>query len=171
MPETLHMPAGSEFRVMSSASDPERDPCEIEFTVMSRGAAPPPHIHPRQSETFTVIEGDSFELRLPGYKPLAPGESHTVAAGTSHTYRNLGDGPVRVRAVHDPGLSFERYVRRLVATTQQLGVVRVSPGMLVCMSRLWHEHADTIRPASPAVQAVMTVLRNVGRVTGPRPAP
>jgi hypothetical protein len=65
MADALTMPDGTTFEFVRKPADPERDPSEVLFTAQPNGPAPPPHIHPRQRETFTLEEGD-FELLLGG---------------------------------------------------------------------------------------------------------
>ena len=72
------MPDGTTFEFVREPADPERDPSEVVFTAQPGGPAPPPHVHPRQREIFTLEEGD-FELLIDGeWKALQPGDSVTV---------------------------------------------------------------------------------------------
>ena len=103
MGEILTMPDGTTFEFVREPADPERDPSEMVFTAQPNGPAPPPHIHPRQREVFTLEEGD-FELLVDGdWRKLAPGESLAIEPGQTHTYRNKGTRTARVRTVHEPG--------------------------------------------------------------------
>src|SRR5688500_20167572 len=91
------MPDGTTFEFVREPADPERDPSEMVFTAQPGGPAPPPHVHPRQRETFTLEEGD-FELLVDGeWRKLAPGESLAIEPGQTHTYRNEGAQTARVR--------------------------------------------------------------------------
>lgn len=169
MGDVLEMPDGSVFEIVRSPADPARDPSEIAFTVLPRGPAPPPHVHDHQRETFTLEEGD-FELLLDGdWCALAPGESLTVEAGATHTFRNHGTRTARVRTVHDPGLSFEDYIRDLHATAIAHGSMGISPGMAVRMAVLWRTYAETIRPGPLPLRAALGVVGRVGPVVGLKP--
>ena len=171
MGEVMTMPDGSTFEVLRSPADPERDPSEIVFTAKPNGPAPPPHIHPRQREIFTLEEGD-FELLVDGdWRKLAPGESVVVEAGQSHTYRNAGTRTARVRTVHEPGLSFEAYIRELHATVVEHGVDRITTAMAARMAVLWRRHSDTIQPGPAPIKLAFAVLGRIGPVLGWRPAP
>ena len=164
------MPDGTTFEVVRSPADPERDPSEIVFTAKPNGPAPPPHVHPRQREIFTLEEGD-FELLLDGgWRKLAPGESVTVEPGQTHTYRNRGAATARVRTVHEPGLSFEQYLRDLHATVVDHGVERITPAMAARMAGLWRRHADTIRPGPPPLRLAFGILGRLGPLLGLRPS-
>jgi quercetin dioxygenase-like cupin family protein len=169
MSEILTMPDGTTFEVLQSPADPERDPSEVVFTAKPGGPAPPPHIHPRQRETFTLEEGD-FELKLDGkWRKLAPGESVTVPAGATHTYRNEGTQTARVRTVHEPGLSFEQYIRDLHATVAEHNAVKITPGVAVRMAVIWRNHSDTIQAGDLPMKMAFGVLGRVAPLLGLRP--
>lgn len=158
------MPDGSVYAVTARPADPSREPLEMEFLLMPDCPAPPPHVHPAgQRETYEVLEG-SFEVRKGReWRRLEPGESVTVEPGEVHTFRNRGPAPVRVRNLHDPGHSFERYIRRLHAVVTQHDFRGVSPKAGVYLSMLWAEHRDTIAPANPVQRLGMGMLATVGR--------
>ena len=164
------MPDGTTFEIVRSAAAPERDPSEIVFTARPNGPAPPPHLHPHQREVFTLEEGD-FELLLDGeWRRLAPGESVTVEPGAVHTYRNEGTATARVRTVHEPGLSFETYIRRLHGTAVEHGLTRITPATAARMAVLFREHSDTIQAGPLPIRVAFAVLGRVGPLLGLRPA-
>jgi quercetin dioxygenase-like cupin family protein len=169
--EILTMPDGTTFEVVRSPADPERDPSEIVFTAKPNGPAPPPHVHPRQREVFTLEEGD-FELLIDGeWRALAPGESVTVEPGATHTYRNKGTMTARVRTVHEPGLSFEQYVRDLHATIAEHDMTKLTPAMAARLAVIWREHADTIQAGPLPLKVAFAVLGRVAPLLGLRPTP
>jgi quercetin dioxygenase-like cupin family protein len=171
MGELMTMPDGSTFEVLRSPADPERDPSEMVFTAHPNGPAPPPHVHPRQRETFTLESGD-FELLLDGeWRKLGPGESLSIEAGQTHTYRNRGAATARVRTVHEPGLSFEEYIRELHATATEHGADKVTPAMAARMAGLWRRHSDTIQPGPAPLKLAFGVLGRIGPLLGLRPSP
>lgn len=171
MAEILTMPDGTTFEVVRSPADPERDPSEVHFTAQPNGPAPPPHVHPRQREVFTLEEGD-FELLVDGeWRKLAPGESLAIEPGQTHTYRNEGTKTARVRTVHEPGLSFEQYIRELHATAAEHGAVKITPAMAARMAVIWRRHSDTIKPAQLPVKIAFAILGRVAPLLGLRPSP
>jgi quercetin dioxygenase-like cupin family protein len=161
--DRLEMPDGTVYSVTSSASDPERDPVVMEFLLPPGCVAPPPHVHPGgQRETFEVLEG-AFELRSGrDWQRLEAGQSLTVEPGTVHTFRNRAPGPARVRNVHDPAYSFERYIRRVHALATEHGFTRMSPRAALYLALLAREHGDTFVPAPP-LRAPMTLLSYIAR--------
>jgi quercetin dioxygenase-like cupin family protein len=168
--EALAMPDGTTFEVVRSPADPERDPSEIVFTAQPDGPAPPPHVHPRQREVFTLEEGD-FELLVDGeWRTLAPGESLAIEPGVTHTFRNKGTRTARVRTVHEPGLSFEAYIRELHATAAEHGTIKITPAMAARMAVIWRRHSDTIQPGPLPLKVAFAVLGRVGPLVGLRPS-
>ena len=164
------MPDGTTFEVVRSPADPERDPSEVVFTAKPGGPAPPPHIHPRQREVFTLEEGD-FELLVDGeWRKLAPGESLAIEPGGTHTYRNKGTATARVRTVHEPGLSFEGYIRDLHATIVEHNVTKVTPAMAARMAVIWRRHSDTIQPGPLPLKVAFAVLGRVAPLLGVKPS-
>ena len=171
MGDVLTMPDGTSFEILRSAADPERDPSEMAFTAKPNGPAPPPHVHPRQREVFTLEDGD-FELLLDGeWHKLAPGESLAIEPGQTHTYRNKGTATARVRTVHEPGLSFEQYIRELHATVVEHGAEKLTPAMAARLAGLWRKHSDTIRPGPPPLRLAFGILGRIGPLVGLRPSP
>ena len=170
MSEILTMPDGTTFEFVRSPADPERDASEVVFTAQPDGPAPPPHIHPRQRETFTLEEGD-FELLVDGdWRKLAPGESFSIESGQTHTYRNKGTQTARVRTVHEPGLSFEQYLRDLHATMAEHDSMKVTPAVAARMAVIWRNHSDTIQPGDLPMKVAFGALSRVGPLLGWRPA-
>jgi quercetin dioxygenase-like cupin family protein len=171
MGETLTMPDGTSFEFVREPADPARDPSEMVFTAQPNGPAPPPHVHPRQRETFTLEEGD-FELLVDGdWRKLAPGESLAIEPGQTHTYRNKGTQTARVRTVHEPGLSFDDYIRELHATVTEHGSMKITPAMAARLAVIWRRHSDTIQPGDLPMKLAFGILGRVGPLLGARPSP
>ena len=164
------MPDGTTFEFVREPADPERDPSEMVFSAHPGGTAPPPHIHPRQRETFTLEEGD-FELLVDGHwRKLAPGESLAIEPGQTHTYRNEGTRTARVRTVHEPGLSFDDYIRELHATATEQNAVKITPGVAARMAVIWRRHSDTIQPGPLSLKIAFGILGRVAPLVGLKPA-
>lgn len=164
------MPDGTTFEVVRSVEDPERDPSEMVFTAQPNGPAPPPHVHPRQRETFTCEQGD-FELLVDGeWRVLPPGESLTIQPGQVHTYRNEGAQTAKVRTVHEPGLEFEQYIRDLHATVVEHDIRRITPGAAARMAVIWRKYSDTIQPGPLPLRVAFGLLGRIGPRLGLKPS-
>jgi quercetin dioxygenase-like cupin family protein len=156
--DRLAFPDGSVYTVVRPAADPRRDPLVMEFLLQPRCPAPPPHLHPGgQKETFEVLDG-AFELRQGGsWQRLEAGQALTVEPGEIHTFRNHETAPVRVHNVHEPGHSFERYIRRVHAVATEHGFAKVTPRAALYLAALMREHSDTILPAAPLRLPIATL--------------
>src|SRR5688572_15972327 len=68
---------------------------EVENELQPK-SGPPMHVHYKQDESLTVVEGKMGYQTLGGEKKYAgPGESITFKAGTPHKFWNAGDGLLR----------------------------------------------------------------------------
>jgi len=107
----FEFPDGSLYDVVSSgAGNGARS--EVQVTLPPVCEVPPPHIHPQQEETFTVIEGSLDVLVGQEWRSLGAGETVTIPRGQVHTFRNRSGQNVMFKTVHTPALGFERYLER-----------------------------------------------------------
>ena len=84
----------------------------FEYVVPTGLGGPPTHIHSREDELFTCVQG-RVEVELDGVRHvLGPGDSLLMPRGVPHVFRNPFDEETRVIAVvSPPGL--ENYYREL----------------------------------------------------------
>jgi quercetin dioxygenase-like cupin family protein len=79
----------------------------------SRGPSPPPHIHPRHTETFHVLEGE-MTFTVDGTDVHAPAGSWAhVPRGTVHTFSFPGSDDVRFLSVHTPSCGWGAFLHAL----------------------------------------------------------
>lgn len=79
-----------------------------EFVNVDVGSVPP-HIHPRQTERFTVISG-TLGVRVAGQEKLVrAGEWVSVPPGVTHTYWNAGADELHQTVTLEPALRHERF--------------------------------------------------------------
>jgi quercetin dioxygenase-like cupin family protein len=172
MDDRLQMPDGSVWEMGPSPSDPETEPFTIRMELAPDCVGPPPHIHPPgQRESYEVLTG-SFEVLLDGeWQRVGAGQSAEVAPGQVHTFRNRSGETCVVENVHNPGHSFERYMRRLHAFVSGRGLERLSLVGLLGVAQLWSQHRDTIRPGNLPLRAALPILAGVGRIARVRLPP
>lgn len=115
---TLEWPDGSIYRITRSSEDTGGELLEMEWEIPAHGWAPQPHIHPRLTEEYQVLEGSLDVLLGSEWRKLRAGDAASVPPGTVHTFR-AGDSPVRVRNVHRPALDFEPHIKRLCSAANQ----------------------------------------------------
>lgn len=106
--DTLENPVtGEHFRFLQTASSSGGELLAFELSLPPGGAVPIPHVHPRQTETFTVLDGE-MRFRL-GWKHVTsgPGDVVEVAPGVTHGFANAGTTEVRVLVEVRPALAME----------------------------------------------------------------
>ena len=79
------------------------------------GSVAAAHVHPFQSELFTVIEGRLGVKRGREQLELGPGETAYIDAGVAHKFWNAGDETLRFRAEVRPALQFESLIETMFA--------------------------------------------------------
>ena len=67
------------------------------------GGGPPPHMHLREEEIFTVLEGEFDILDQDHWIRLRAGETHCSIRGHWHAFRNAGTTPGRIQFVTNGG--------------------------------------------------------------------
>jgi mannose-6-phosphate isomerase-like protein (cupin superfamily) len=167
--DTLTMPDGTSFTIAESASDSDGKRIEFEITMASGAQGPPKHFHPRQDESWSVIEGELALFVEDGWRTLGAGESLSIPPNTIHTFRNRSSGDVRFRDIHEPALDFQEYIEALhrQAVAGRM-TSRMTPSTLIHGAMVLRQHRTTQLSASPAQRMAETVLSGVGRALGYR---
>jgi mannose-6-phosphate isomerase-like protein (cupin superfamily) len=79
----------------------------FELSLAPRGHVPSSHLHPRQEERFTILEGRMRFRRGRRRLVAGPGETVVVPPGATHRFANAGPGRARVRVEVRPALRME----------------------------------------------------------------
>lgn len=103
---------GNEIEIKLSSSDTAAMAFVFESTTPP-GDGAPPHIHTREDEMISVIEGD-YEIFLDGktYRATA-GAVVYFPRSITHGFRNVGTTPARALFIVTPGENFERFFEEL----------------------------------------------------------
>lgn len=162
--ERLELPDGTSFLVVDAPAENGGERIELEIALQPGAPAPPRHRHPRQTEEWTVVEGELEVLVGARWRTLRAGESATIPPGTTHTLRNRSAETVRVRDVHVPALDFGDYIADLHALARETGSVRPrSFRALARLAAILVEHRTTQVSASPAQRLAESLLARFGR--------
>jgi len=167
--ETLKVPDGTAFLIVQSAADSGGERIEFEITMAPGAMGPPKHFHPRQEESWTVLEGELSIFVDHQWRTLVAGESLSIPPNAVHTLSNRSSGVVRFRDVHKPALDFQEYIERLDALAAGGKITRsMTPSTLIHGAMVLRAHRTTQLSASPAQRLGETVLSAVGRALGYR---
>jgi len=167
--DTLTMPDGTSFSIIESAADSGGKRIEFEITMAPGAMGPPKHFHPRQDESWKVIEGELSVFVEDGWRTLAEGDSLSIPPNTVHTLRNRCSGDARFRDIHEPALDFQEYIEALHGQAAAGTMTsRMTPSTLIHGAMVLRQYRTTQLSASPAQRMAETVLSVVGRALGYR---
>ena len=81
------------------------------INVNQPGDGPPPHSHSIEDETFYVLDGRAAFLMDGEWREVGPGGSAFMPHGSIHTFKNVGDKPLRMLIMTVPS-GFEKFFCR-----------------------------------------------------------
>jgi mannose-6-phosphate isomerase-like protein (cupin superfamily) len=123
------------------------------------------HVHPNTDDSFEVIEG-SLEVCIDGqWRSLQAGETVTVPAGVTHTFRNASDKPVEVISRIQPAGRSEAFFRDMHRLIHEGKVKRLppkDPRSAIYAAMLIDAYPDEIRITKPP-NGVFKTLAVVGK--------
>lgn len=165
---TLVWPDGSIYRITRSTAETAGERIEIEMELPAGAWAPQPHVHPRLTEEYEVLQGTFDVLLGREWRTLSEGEVAVVPPGTVHTFR-AGNNRACVRNVHRPALDFEPHIEALCAAARdkQLGDLSNFRSLLqlAVLIRAYPLHS---RAPGRLLNAAVPTLAFVGRLLGYR---
>ena len=112
--DTLHNPVtGEVIRFVEAAADTGGEYVLVEVVVEPNGAVAAAHVHPYQTETFEILEGEvTFKAGKETIVAKA-GETLRVDPGTPHKFWNAGETDARFRTEIRPALQFESLIETM----------------------------------------------------------
>jgi mannose-6-phosphate isomerase-like protein (cupin superfamily) len=171
--DTIHNPiTGESITFHQTSADTKGEAVVIECTVKPDGLVAAAHVHPSQTERFSVIAG-RLGMKVGRKKLLLErGDVAVVEQGTAHKFWNMGNEEVRFVCEVRPALQFESLLETMFALaadgkTNKKGMP--NPFRLAVIARA---HFDTVRlPQPPAwlQRAGLALGSPVGRLFGYAP--
>jgi mannose-6-phosphate isomerase-like protein (cupin superfamily) len=168
--DTIHNPVtGERITFHQTSADTNGEAVVIECTVQPNGFVAAAHLHPSQTERFSVIDG-RLGMKAGRKKLLLErGDVAVVEPGTPHKFWNMGDEEVRFVCEVRPALQFESLLETMFALaadgkTNKKGMP--NPLRLAVVARA---HFDTVRlPQPPAwlQRAGLALGAPLGRLFG-----
>jgi quercetin dioxygenase-like cupin family protein len=162
---------GEQLHFVKTAADTGGEYVLVEVTVEPGGAVAAAHVHPYQTETFEVLEGEvQFEVEKKTIV-VPVGSCIRVQPGTAHRFWNAGEQPARFSAEVRPALGFESLIETmfaLAADGKTNGKGLPNPLRLAVIA---NAHFDDVRlPFPPAwmQKAGLSLGAPLGRLLGYR---
>jgi quercetin dioxygenase-like cupin family protein len=163
---------GERITFLATSADTGGEAVVIETVVQPDGFVAAGHLHPFQSERFTV-EAGTLGLQVGREKTtLGPGQVATVEAGTAHRFWNAGEEQVRFVCEVRPALQFESLLETMFALAADGRTGRRGMPNPLRLAVIAKGHFDTVRlPCPPAwvQRAALGLGAPVGRLFGYRP--
>jgi mannose-6-phosphate isomerase-like protein (cupin superfamily) len=130
------------------------------------------HVHPYQTEIFTVIDGRLGVKRGREKLELGPGEVAMIDPGVAHKFWNAGEETLRFRAEVRPSLAFESLIETMFGLAAEGKTNRKGmPGPLR-LAVIANHHFDVVRlPVVPDFlqKAALVPGALLGKAVGYRP--
>jgi mannose-6-phosphate isomerase-like protein (cupin superfamily) len=130
------------------------------------------HVHPYQTEIFSVIEGRLGVKRGREKLELGPGEVALIDPGTAHKFWNAGDETLRFRAEVRPALQFESLIETMFGLAADGKTnTKGMPGPFR-LAVIANHHFDVVRlPVIPHFMQKLALVPGalIGRAFGYRP--
>lgn len=120
-PHTIVSGGGERLTMLRYVEDGQGGMIECENEV-APNAGPPMHVHWKQEESLTVVEG-RMGVEIQGQEPVfyGPGDTATFNRGVYHRFWNDGDTPLRCTGWVKPALNFEYFLSSIYDSMQENG--------------------------------------------------
>jgi quercetin dioxygenase-like cupin family protein len=144
----------------------------FETFVEPGGAVAAAHVHPYQTEIFTVVEGRLGVKRGREKLELGPGEVALIDPGTPHKFWNAGDTTLRFRAEVRPALQFESLIETMFGLAAAGKTNRKGMPSPLRLAVVANHHFDVVRlPKVPHALQKMALVPGalLGRAVGFQP--
>ena len=172
--DTIVNPASGEtITFVETAAETGGEYTVIECSVAPGGGVPMAHVHPKQSETFEVLEGELSMKAGPDRLVAVAGDVVTVLPGEVHKFWNASDEVVRFRCTITPSIGFERFLETMGALGADGKLNKRGMPSPLRLAVLANEHWDDTRAAYvPAwmQKAGLVAGAALGRLCGFKPS-
>ena len=168
--DVLQNPAtGEQLRFAKAAADTNGEYVVVEATVAPDGQVAAAHLHPYQTETFEVLEGE-VTFKVGRKKVVAKaGETLVVKPGTAHKFWNAGSVDARFRCEVRPALQFEQLIETMFSLAQDGKTNKKGMPNPFRLAVIADAHFDTAQlPVVPAwmQKAALAVGAPLGKAMG-----
>ena len=163
---------GERITFLRTSADTNGESVLIETAVHPGGFVAAAHVHPFQTEVFTVIEGRLGVKRGREQLELGLGEVALIDAGTPHRFWNAGDEPLRFRAEVRPALQFESLIETMFGLAADGKTNKKGMPSPLRLAVIANHHFDVVRlPLIPHALQKLALVPGalLGKAVGFRP--
>ena len=164
--DVFELPDGSRYVLRTPGDEVDGAYVEFEWVFQPGTLAPPPHVHPAQTEDYEILEGELDVLIGSEWQTLHEGESASVPVGVNHTFRRPKRF-VRVRNFHRPALGFEDFIASMARMANEHGLRRkFDPRVGLVLASAWEAHPETLQATRPHERLGLRGAAAIARATG-----
>lgn len=144
---------------------------QFELVVQPGGFPIAAHLHPKQEERFSVVNGRLRTWLNGREQELATGDELVVPAGTPHHWKNIGDDACRVVVEFRPALQWEKLFETMFGLardgkTGRQG--RPNPLQMAVTFNYFKDEAQPVETRDRMLARLVPVLAPFGRQIGYR---
>jgi quercetin dioxygenase-like cupin family protein len=145
---------------------PEGDWLELRNEVQP-GRGPVMHVHHRQAEQLTVLEGRlGYQVLGEPAKYVGPGDTVSFAAGVAHRFWADGPQVLRCRGRIEPVGNVEYFLTELYRSMRERGGGRPGDLDVAYLMHRFRSEFDMFAVPAPVKAVLFPVLRAIGHLTG-----
>jgi len=161
--------SGETIIFVHTAAETGGDYTLIECLVEPGGGVPLAHVHPYQSETFEILEGELSMKTGRDTRVAQAGDVVMIEPGRVHKFWNAGDRIARFRCTVSPALEFERFIETMFALAADGKLSKRGLPNPIRLATIANRHfADSRAPYVPAwmQKAGLATVAAIGRMVG-----
>jgi quercetin dioxygenase-like cupin family protein len=165
-PHTIENGAGESLTFAKLVKDTEGDYLEVENLVQP-GAGPPMHVHFKQTESLTVVEG-KMAYQLLGQEPVfcEAGATATFEAGVAHKFWNAGEAPLICKGWVKPAHNLEYFLTEIYASAKRNGGERPEPFEGAWLLHRYRSEFDMLDIPPIVKKVIFPITRFFGQLAG-----
>ena len=124
---------------------------------------PPIHFHPKQEETFYVVQGELAVYKQDRWITLKAGDILTIPAKTPHSYKNTSKKPVLFEFHITPRGRFRKMLEAMDVYVQQSKIRGTDFKSVSYMCRVMADFPDVTQSVQPP-QFVVQLMAGINKV-------
>lgn len=141
--------------------------CMIADNLVQPRSGPPMHVHHKQHEEITILEG-YMGTQIAGEEPryYKAGETVLFEAGIAHKFWNAGEIPLKGTGRIWPIYNFEYFITEIFKSAKASKNHRPAMMDSVFLLRRYRSEFDIMEIPTPVKRIAFPVLHTIGKITG-----
>jgi quercetin dioxygenase-like cupin family protein len=131
------------------------------------GAGPPMHVHYKQDESLTVVEGRlGYQIQGEAPRYAGPGETVVFPAGVAHRFWADGDQVLRCTGYVNPPHNIVYFLSEVYRSTREHGGKKPDDIETAYLLHRYRSEFSILDIPAPVQRFVFPMLRVIGRLSG-----